>query len=125
MSVATHYPDLEFVSAYRGYASGWSADEIQALGESLAPHAQVVAEQVTTRWVVEARCSMAATGVRQEDIVQPVMAEAGSEASVVPPATEPNVVPTIAESSAVVLTTAELPSSSSATPSTDTTGGPQ
>ena len=49
MSVATHYPDLDFVAACRGYDSGWSANEIQALGESLAPHAQVVTEQVTTR----------------------------------------------------------------------------
>ena len=48
-SVATHYPTLDFAAVCRGYASGWSADEIQALGESLAPHAQVVTEQVTTR----------------------------------------------------------------------------
>ena len=41
-SVVTHYPDLDFMAACRGYASRWSADEIQALGESLAPHAQVV-----------------------------------------------------------------------------------
>ena len=27
-SVMTHYPTLDFVAAYRGYASGWSADEI-------------------------------------------------------------------------------------------------
>ena len=46
-SVVTHYPDLHFVAICRGYAIGWSADEIHALGESLVPHAQVVAEQVT------------------------------------------------------------------------------
>jgi len=38
-SVATHYPDLDFVSICRGYADGWSTDEIHALGESLVPHA--------------------------------------------------------------------------------------
>ena len=38
-SMVTHYPDLDFTAAYRGYASGWSADEIQALGEDLVPHA--------------------------------------------------------------------------------------
>jgi len=39
------------------------------LGESLAPHAQVVAEQVTAWWVMEARRSMAAIGEHQEDVV--------------------------------------------------------
>ena len=37
--VATHCPDLDFVAIYRGYAAGWSADEIHVLGESLVPHA--------------------------------------------------------------------------------------
>ena len=68
-SVVTHYPDLDFTATYRGYASGWSADEIQALGESLAPYAQVVAEQVTARWEMEACRSTTATGAFQEDIV--------------------------------------------------------
>ena len=61
-SVVTHYPDLDFMAACRGYASRWSVDEIQALGESLAPHTQVVTEQVTARWVMEAPRSTAATG---------------------------------------------------------------
>ena len=43
-SVATHHPDLDFVAVSRGYADGWSADEIHAMGESLVPHAQIVAE---------------------------------------------------------------------------------
>ena len=43
-SVVTHYLDLDFVAIYRGYADGWSTDEIHALGESLVPHAQMVAE---------------------------------------------------------------------------------
>ena len=38
-SVMTHYPTLDFVAAYRGYANGWSVDEIQALRDSLVPHA--------------------------------------------------------------------------------------
>ena len=46
-SVATHHPDLDFVAICRGYADGWSTDKIHALGESLVPHAQMVAEQVT------------------------------------------------------------------------------
>ena len=46
-SVVTHYPDLEFTAINRGYANGWSADEIHALRKSVVPHAQMVAEQVT------------------------------------------------------------------------------
>ena len=38
-SVATHHPDLYFTTIYRGYADGWSAEAIHALGESLVPHA--------------------------------------------------------------------------------------
>ena len=38
-SVVTHYPDLDFTGIYKGYANGWSIDEIHALGESLMPHA--------------------------------------------------------------------------------------
>ena len=37
--VATHYPDLDFMAIYRGYADGWSTDEIHVLGESLVPYA--------------------------------------------------------------------------------------
>ena len=70
-SVATHYPDLDFTAIYRGYADGWSADEIHALGESLVPHAQVVAEQVTTQWVMEAHRSTMAAYMHWEDVIQP------------------------------------------------------
>ena len=38
-SVATHYPNLDFVATYRRYTSGWSTNKIQALGESSALHA--------------------------------------------------------------------------------------
>ena len=43
-SVATHHPDLDFMAICRGYVDGWSAVEIHALGESLVPHAQMVAK---------------------------------------------------------------------------------
>ena len=46
-SVVTHHHDLDFMAIYRGYANGWSIEEIHALGESLVPHAQLAAEQVT------------------------------------------------------------------------------
>jgi len=45
-SVARHHLDLDFVAICRGYVDGWSADAIHALGESLVPYAQMVAEQV-------------------------------------------------------------------------------
>ena len=44
-SVTTHHPDLDFVAIYRGYADGWNADEIHALGESLVLDAQMVADR--------------------------------------------------------------------------------
>ena len=68
-SVATHYPDLDFAAICRGYANEWSVDKIHALGESLVPHAQVVAEQVTAQWVMEALHLTVAIDVRREDIV--------------------------------------------------------
>ena len=68
-SMATHYLDLDFVAIYRGYADGWSADEIHVLGESLVPHAQVVAEQITAQWVMEARRLTMAADVRREDVI--------------------------------------------------------
>ena len=53
--VATHHPDLDFAAIYSGYADGYSPDTIHALGESLLPHAQLVAEQVSVQWVMDAR----------------------------------------------------------------------
>ena len=47
-SMVTHQPDLDFTTIYRRYANGWSTDEIHALGESLVPYEQMVAEQVST-----------------------------------------------------------------------------
>ena len=63
---------------------------------------------------MEAHHSSMAEGVHQEDVIQPTDGvEAGSEASVVLPLTELNVVPT----------ESELPSSSSTVLSVDATGG--
>ena len=44
--VVMHHLNLDFVAIYRGYIDRWSADAIHALGESLVPCAQMVAEQV-------------------------------------------------------------------------------
>ena len=115
-SVATHHPNLDFAAICKGYVDGWSADAIHALGESLVPYAQMVAEQVSTRWVMEARRSSMAEGVHQEDVIQPTDGvETGSEASVIPPPTEPNVVPS----------ESEQPLSSLVVSSADAIGRPQ
>ena len=63
-SVATHHPDLDFAAIYRGYVDGWSMNAIHALGESLVPYTQMVAEQVSEQWVMEARRLSVAKGVR-------------------------------------------------------------
>ena len=44
--VATYHPDLDFATIYSEYADGWSAEDIHSLGESLLPHAKLVAEKV-------------------------------------------------------------------------------
>ena len=89
---------------------------IHALGESLVPYAKMVAEQVFAQWVMEARRSSVAEGVRQEDVIQPADGvETGSEMSVVPPPTEPNVIPS----------ESEQPLSSSTVTSADAAGRPQ
>ena len=75
---------------------------------------------------MEARRSAVPVDMHWEDVVQPMeAAEARLELTVVPSPIEPNVIPTVAEPSAVIPTTAGLPSSSPAAPSADTTGGPQ
>ena len=45
--VATYHPNLDFATIYSGYADGLSTEDIQSLGESLLPHARLVAEQVS------------------------------------------------------------------------------
>ena len=53
----------------------------------------MVAEQVSVQWVMKAHRMSVAEGTHQEDVVQPMDGvESGSEASVVPSPTEPNVV---------------------------------
>ena len=92
-SVAMHHLDLDFAAIYSGYADVWSSNAIHALGESLLPHAQLVAEQVSTQWVMEARRANVAEGVGQEDVAQPVDGvEPRLEVNVAPPPTEPNVI---------------------------------
>ena len=66
-----------------------------------------------------------AIDMHREDVIQPTeVVEAGSEASILLSPIEPNVIPTAAEPSAIVLTTTELPSSSSTVPSADAAEGP-
>ena len=115
-SVATYHPDLDFATICSGYADGFSMEDIQSLGKSLLPHTKLLAEQVSAQWVMDARRASMAKGVRQEDVTQPVDGvEAGSEVSVVPPPTEPNV--TLSES--------EQPLSSLVVPSADAAGWSQ
>ena len=45
-SVAMYHPDLDFATICSGYADSLSTEDIQSLGESLLPHARLVAEQV-------------------------------------------------------------------------------
>ena len=51
-SVETHHLDLDFATICNGYTDGWSPGFIHALGESLLPHTQLVAEQVSAQWVM-------------------------------------------------------------------------
>ena len=79
------------------------------------PYAQMVAEQVSMQWVMDARHSIMAEGVHQEDVIHPVDGvETVSKASVIPPLTEPNIVPS----------KSEQPLSSSTVPSADATRQP-
>ena len=63
-SVAMHHSELDFTTICSGYTDGWSPDTIHALGESLLPHAQLVVEQVSVQWVMEARRVNATKGAR-------------------------------------------------------------
>ena len=92
-SVATHHLDLDSTDICSGYANSWSPNAIHALGEGLLPHAQLVAEQVSVQWVMEAHRASVAEGARQEDATQPADGvDFGSEVNVIPPSTKPNVV---------------------------------
>ena len=114
-SVVTHHLDLDFAAICSGYANGWSLDAIHALGESLLPHAQLVAEQVSAQWVMEAHRANIAEGACAEDVVQPMDgAEPGSESNIIPPLTEPN----------AVQPEDKQPLSSSVAPTADVAGQP-
>ena len=90
--MATYHPDLDFAAICSGYADGWSAKDIQLLGESLLPHAKLVAEQVSAQWVMDARRADMARSMRQEDIAQPLDGvEPMLELDIASPPTEPNV----------------------------------
>ena len=67
-SVAMYHLDLDFAAICSGYADGWSVGDIHSLGESLLPHAKLVAEQVSAQWVMDARCVDMARSVPEEDI---------------------------------------------------------
>ena len=68
------------------------------IGEGLLPHIRSVAEQVSTQWVMDARCEDMAGSVRRGDVAQPVDGtEPGSEVDIAPAPIEPNVVPSGSE----------------------------
>jgi len=67
-SVATYHPNLDFTTICSGYADGLSTEDIQSLGDSLLPHARLVAEQVSMQSVMDVRREDMARSVRREDI---------------------------------------------------------
>ena len=92
-SVATHHPELDSTAIYSEYTDGWSPEAIHALRESLLPHAQLVAEQVSAQWVMDVRHANAAEGTHQEDVAQTTDGvEPRSEANVAPPPSVPSVI---------------------------------
>ena len=99
-SVATHHLELDFAAICSGYANDWSLEAIHVLQESLLPHAQLVAEQVSAQWVMDARRANAAEGMHLEDIVEPTDGvEPGSEPNVVPPKDEQPLLSPVAKNS--------------------------
>jgi hypothetical protein len=62
-SVASHYPTLDFEAVRRGYTTGWSADQLRELGQSLVPITSAIAEVTTMEWVKEARCTQRAAAL--------------------------------------------------------------
>ena len=67
-SVAMYHPNLDFATICSGYADSCSTEDIQSLGESLLPHARLLAEQVSAQWVMDVHRADMAGCVRQEDI---------------------------------------------------------
>ena len=88
-------------------------EDIQLIRESLLPHAWSVAKQVSAEWVMDVRREDMARSMRGEDAAQPTNGvEPGSEVSVAPVSTEPNVVPP----------GSEQPTPSSVAPTADAAG---
>lgn len=50
-SVASHHLSLDFEAVRRGYTTGWTADQLCELGQSLVPVATAIAEATNTEWV--------------------------------------------------------------------------
>jgi len=45
--VVTYHLDLDFATICSGYADGCTTEDIHSLGESLLPHTELVAKQVS------------------------------------------------------------------------------
>jgi len=93
-SVVVYHPNLDFATICSGYADGLSTEDIQTLGESLLPHARMVAEQVSAQWVMDVRREDMARSMRREDGAQPMDGtEPGSEVDIALALIEMNVIP--------------------------------
>ena len=68
-SVATYHPNLDFATICSGYVDGLSTEDIQSIEESLLPHARLVAEQVSTQWVMDVHHEDMARSVHRGDVV--------------------------------------------------------
>ena len=67
-SVVTYHPNLDFTTIYSRYADGCSMKDIQSLGESLLPHARLLAKQVSAQLVMDVCRADMAGSVRREDV---------------------------------------------------------
>jgi len=67
-SVATYHPNLDFTTICSWYADGLSTEDIQTLGESLLPHARLVAKQVSVQWVMDVYREDMARSVHRGDV---------------------------------------------------------
>ena len=97
-SVATYHPNLDFATIYNGYDDGLSTEDIQTLEESLLSHARLVAEQVSTQWVMDVHREDMTRSVRRGDIAQLADGtEPRLEVDIAPALTEPDVIPSGSE----------------------------
>jgi hypothetical protein len=77
MLVASHYPTLDFGADGRGYAAGWSADQLCELGWSLEPVGTAMVEMTIADWVKEARRAKREVALNGNS-GQPIAAELGA-----------------------------------------------